>query len=40
VLVLNASDFRRFLRDYPSAKAEIDRIADERARVNEETMPA
>jgi monovalent cation:H+ antiporter, CPA1 family len=40
VLVLSAADFRRFLRDYPSAKAEIDRIADERARANEETMPA
>jgi len=39
-LVLYTADFRRFLRDYPSAKAEIDRIADERARVNEETMPA
>jgi CPA1 family monovalent cation:H+ antiporter len=40
VLVLNAADFRRFLRDYPSARVEIDRIADERARVNEEKMPA
>jgi monovalent cation:H+ antiporter, CPA1 family len=39
VLVLSAGDFRRFLRDYPSAKAEIDRIADERARANEEKMP-
>jgi CPA1 family monovalent cation:H+ antiporter len=36
VLVLTAADFRRFLRDYPRAKAEIDRIADERARANEE----
>jgi CPA1 family monovalent cation:H+ antiporter len=36
VLVLNAADFRRFLRDYPRAKAEIDRIAGERARANEE----
>jgi monovalent cation:H+ antiporter, CPA1 family len=39
VLVLNASDFRRFLRNYPSAKTEIDRIADERARANKEKMP-
>ena len=36
VLALNAADFRRFLRDYPLAKAEIDRIAEERARANEE----
>jgi len=36
VLVLSAADFRRFLRDYPGAKAEIDRIAEERARANEE----
>ena len=36
VLVLTAADFRRFLRDYPRAKAEIDRIAEERARANEE----
>jgi CPA1 family monovalent cation:H+ antiporter len=36
VLVLNAADFRRFLRDYPHAKAEIDRIAAERTRANEE----
>jgi CPA1 family monovalent cation:H+ antiporter len=36
VLVLSAADFRRFLRDFPSAKAEIDRIAEERARANEE----
>ena len=36
VLVLRATDFRLFLRDYPSAKAEIDRIAEERARANEE----
>ena len=36
VLVLNAVDFRRFLRAYPLAKAEIDRIAEERARTNEE----
>jgi monovalent cation:H+ antiporter, CPA1 family len=40
VLVLSAADFRRFLRDYPDARAEIDRIADERARGNEERMPA
>jgi CPA1 family monovalent cation:H+ antiporter len=38
VLVLSAADFRRFLRDYPRAKAEIDRIADERARANEEKV--
>jgi len=36
VLVLRAADFRIFLRDYPGAKAEIDRIAEERARANEE----
>jgi Na+:H+ antiporter len=39
VLVLNAADFRHFLRAYPLAKAEIDRIADERARANEEKVP-
>jgi CPA1 family monovalent cation:H+ antiporter len=39
VLVLAAADFRRFLRDYPRAKAEIDRIAKERARANEEKVP-
>jgi hypothetical protein len=33
---LSAADFRRFLRAYPLAKAEIDRIAEERARTNEE----
>ena len=38
VLVLSATDFRRFLRDYPRAKAEIDRIAEERARANEEKV--
>src|SRR5215472_5021091 len=38
VLVLSAADFQRFLRDYPRAKAEIDRIADERARANEEQV--
>jgi len=36
VLVLSAADFRRFLRDYPHVRAEIDRIAEERARANEE----
>ena len=36
VLVLSAAEFRRFLRDYPAAKVEIDRIADERTRANEE----
>ncbi|HXO91636.1 MAG TPA: cation:proton antiporter [Stellaceae bacterium] len=39
VLVLSAADFHRFLRDYPQAKAEIDRIADERTRANEEKAP-
>jgi CPA1 family monovalent cation:H+ antiporter len=39
VLVLSAADFRRFLRDFPSAKAEIDRIAEERARANKEKAP-
>ena len=34
VLVLSAADFRRFLRNYPRAKAEIDRTAEERARAN------
>jgi len=38
VRVLRATDFRRFLRDYPRAKAEIDRIAEERARANEEKV--
>jgi monovalent cation:H+ antiporter, CPA1 family len=37
VLVLGAADFRRFLRDHPQAKAEIDRVAAARARANEET---
>jgi hypothetical protein len=36
VLVLSAADFRRFLRNYPSARAEIDRVAEERTRANEE----
>ena len=35
VLVLSAADFRRFLRDYPRARGEIDRVAKERARANE-----
>jgi len=39
VLVLSAADFRRFLRDYPRAKAEIDRVAKERTQANEETVP-
>jgi CPA1 family monovalent cation:H+ antiporter len=39
VLVLSAADFRRFLRDYPRAKAEIDRIAEERTRANKEQAP-
>jgi CPA1 family monovalent cation:H+ antiporter len=36
VLVLNAADFRRFLRRYPAARAEIARTARARARENEE----
>ena len=36
VLVLSAADFRRFLSHYPAAKAEIDRVAEQRARANEE----
>jgi monovalent cation:H+ antiporter, CPA1 family len=39
VLVLSAAEFRRFLRDYPRAKAEIDRVAEERARANQERVP-
>ena len=39
VLVLSAADFHRFLRAYPRAKAEIDRIAEERTRANEEKAP-
>jgi CPA1 family monovalent cation:H+ antiporter len=39
VLVLSAADFRRFLRGYPAARAEIDRIAEERARANAEQVP-
>jgi monovalent cation:H+ antiporter, CPA1 family len=36
VLVLGAADFRRFLRDDPHVRAEIDRIAKERTRANED----
>jgi CPA1 family monovalent cation:H+ antiporter len=36
VLVLSAADFHRFLRDYPHAKAEIDRVAQDRIRANAE----
>ncbi|HEY1797431.1 MAG TPA: cation:proton antiporter [Stellaceae bacterium] len=36
VLVLSGADFRRFLRDYPHAKSEIDRVAKARARDNAE----
>jgi CPA1 family monovalent cation:H+ antiporter len=36
VLVLSAADFQRFLRDFPRAKAEIDRVAQARARENQE----
>ena len=39
VLVLSAADFRRFLRGYPRAKAEIDRVAEARTRANEEKAP-
>ena len=39
VLVLSAADFRRFLGNYPRARAEIDRVAKERARANEEKVP-
>jgi CRP-like cAMP-binding protein len=35
VLVLSAADFRRFLRNFPHARTEIDRIAVERTRANE-----
>jgi CPA1 family monovalent cation:H+ antiporter len=38
VLVLSAAEFRRFLRDYPQARAEIKRIAEERARANQEKV--
>ena len=34
VLVLSVTEFRRFLREYPEAKAEIDRVAAARAREN------
>jgi monovalent cation:H+ antiporter, CPA1 family len=37
VLVLGAADFRRFLRAYPQARAEIDRVAAARTLANEET---
>jgi CPA1 family monovalent cation:H+ antiporter len=36
VLVLSAADFRHFLTEYPSAKSEIDRVADARTRSNTE----
>ena len=39
VLVLSAAEFRRFLREYPRARAEIDRVAEERARANQEKVP-
>jgi CPA1 family monovalent cation:H+ antiporter len=39
VLELSAADFRRFLRNYPRARAEIDRIAEERTRANVEKVP-
>jgi CPA1 family monovalent cation:H+ antiporter len=40
VLVLSAADFRRFLRRYPAAKAEISRTAKARARANAQTGSA
>jgi CPA1 family monovalent cation:H+ antiporter len=39
VLALSAAEFRRFLRNYPRARAEIDRVAKERAQANEEKVP-
>ena len=36
VLVLSAAELRRFLQEYPDAKAEIDAIAEKRRRENEE----
>jgi CPA1 family monovalent cation:H+ antiporter len=36
VLVLSAAELRRFLDEYPAAKAEIDRVAEKRRRENEE----
>lgn len=36
VLVLSAAEFHRFLRDYPHAKAEIERVVAARARDNAE----
>jgi monovalent cation:H+ antiporter, CPA1 family len=40
VLVLSAADFRRFLRAYPQVRAEINRVAKERARANAEAAAA
>jgi CPA1 family monovalent cation:H+ antiporter len=37
VLVLSAADFRRFLREYPRAKEEIDRVVAARIRENAES---
>ena len=34
VLVLSAAEFRRFLSEFPAAKAEIDRVAAARDREN------
>jgi monovalent cation:H+ antiporter, CPA1 family len=39
VLVLSVAEFGRFLREYPKAKAEIDRVAAARARENAERAP-
>jgi Na+:H+ antiporter len=40
VLVLSAAELQRFLREYPTAKAEIDRIAEARQRENAERAAA
>jgi CPA1 family monovalent cation:H+ antiporter len=39
VLVLGATEFRRFLREFPSAKAEIDKVAAIRQRENAQPQP-
>jgi len=40
VLVLSAAELQRFLREYPDAKAEIDRVAKARQRENAERAAA
>lgn len=40
VLVLNTNEFHRFLRQYPHAKVEIDRVAEARLRANAEQEAA